>query len=531
MPSAPPPGAKHRRTGQAWVRWAPLGVLLVAMGRQLWVGIEWTRADQAVCPSVFPDGAWPVVRAVELQSHGQLLAGLSETLPPDLLSLTAMAGRAVFGLHPDFLHYTLLLMLVLAQLLLFDIGKRLASPWAGVLAAALFPMMPDMGALARQWAAQLPHALLLLAALDCTLRSKGFSRPLPSAGFALVALLGACFSGWPTDNMLFLAAAASIAAGATLRGLLRGTDPYGEPVARARVLAGSLAVCLIVALVSWFLLFSQTPLSYYLSETQGDLYAARAGRWSWVSTSGYLRLAWSSTLGPALCIATIVGGGLFAWRGRGRAELGTWLLLPLLLLSLLAKKNSYYAAIVYPAVPLVIALGLAAVPWRALRWGSMGLVLLLVWPGWEKASFASRTGPLPRLTDLDPAFQTVNPPILAWRSDDLFDRERAFVARHAEAITTPPRQTFCVITGSEYPRLTLALEPVVPGTHFWAHLQLGPCDWMLVRTQGVAALVGRDRSSSIEDIPLDSRQHLEGQPFGLVDADVERDPGLWLLRK
>ncbi len=504
----------------------------MAMGRQLWVGIRWIQADKAVCPSVFPDGAWPVVRTLELVRHGQLGAHLADSLPPDLLSLLALLGRAVFGPEPDYLLYTLLVLLVAAQLLAFDTGRLLGGTWAGVLAAILLPMMPDLSALSRQWAAQLPHALLLLTAFDCTLRSRGFTRIAPSLGFIGIVLAGTCLSGWPTDNMLFLTAAGSMAAAATTRSLWLARGPLDDSaLSRKRVLAGSAVVCAAVAAGAWLLLFSHTPLGYYVSETRGEQYAATAGRWSWTSLGGYLRLAWSGTLGPLLTCAALAGGVLWAWKGKGRAELGAWLLVPLLLLSVLTKKNSYYAAIVYPTVPLVTALGFALVPWRTLRYPAMALLVLLVWPDWETESFSARTGPLPRLLDFDPAFQTVNPPVLAYRWDDPFERDRAFVAAHADAITSPPRQTLCVITASEFPRLTLALEPVLPDTHFWANLQLGPCDWLLVRVQGASVPPNPEREPSRADIPLDSRRHFEDLPFELVDADVDSDPALWLLHK
>jgi hypothetical protein len=66
-----------------------------------------------------------------------------------------------------------------------------------------------------------------------------------------------------------------------------------------------------------------------------------------------------------------------AWllRGRGRAELGGWALIPLIALSLLPKKNHYYASVLLPALPLVLGLGVASLPGRWLRRGAAVVVV------------------------------------------------------------------------------------------------------------------------------------------------------------
>lgn len=510
---------------------APPAVLAVGLIWQAVLGLRWIRLDQSVCEGVFPYGAWPLSQLIELLEHGQLWNYLSSTLPPDLFSFTGVAGRALFGADPDSLLITMLVLLLLTQLLLFDIGRRLGSPWGGVLAALLLPLAPDTAVMTRRWAAQLPHMLLLVAAASTLLRSRSFTRPWPTAGFVTVVLVGMSYSVWLTDDLLFLGAAGCMAAGAALRGLILDRGPTeGTSVGRKRVAAGAGVTLLLVAGGCWLLIIHRLQLGYYVAESHAVQYQA-APPWSLHALSGYLRWMWRDAQGPLLCVAALVGAALMAWRGRGRAELLCWLLLPLLALSLIAKKNAYYLIIIYPVVPLVTALGLARLPRWWLRAPVMLALLAAAWVPWQRASFTASSGPPPRLGDYDTAFQTVNPPALGYRQDGPHDRALRLIRSQRNAINDTEDAVLCVLPQGELAELELALEPLIPDAEIWNRPVMAPCDWLLIRDPAPPPAQTLTDIRRTEDLPARWLAQLQGRSFVLVNQDTLGIPALWLLRQ
>ncbi len=519
------PGARRARQAAPWV------ALALGLSWQGWLGMRWIRLDQSVCEGVFPYSAWPLSQLIERLEHGQLWGYLTSTWPPDLFSFTGVAGRALFGANPDSLLVTVLVLLLLTQLLIFDLGRWLGSPWAGVLAALLLPLAPDTAVMARRWAAQLPHMLLLVAAANTLLRSRSLTRPWPTVGFVVVVLLGMSYSVWLTDDLLFVGAAGSMAVGAVLRGLLfdRGPTP-GDPPGRRRVALGSALTALVLAGGGWALIVHRMQLGYYVTESQAARYQALTP-WSPQALSGYLRLMWTETHGPLLCVAALIGVGLLAWRGRGRGELLSWLLLPLLALSLIAKKNSYYLTIIYPVVPLVTALGLARLP----RWWIRGPVMLALlaaaWVPWQRASFTASAGAPPRLGEYDPAFQTVNPPVLGYRSEGPYDRELRLIRTQRAAIQAVDDAVLCVLPQGELAELELAIEPLVPNATLWNRPVMAPCDWLLIRDPDPPPVEAMADIRRTADLSPHWRGQLQGRHFVLVNQDTLGTPALWLLQQ
>ncbi len=513
-------------------RWAPWPVLALGLGWQAWLGLRWIRLDQSVCEGVFPYGVWPLAQMLDRIELGQMPEYLRTTLPPDLFSFTALAGRAAFGADPDSLLITMLLLLLLTQLLLFDLGRLLASPWAGVLAALLLPLAPDSGALARRWAAQLPHMLLLVACASCVVRSRSFTRWLPSLGFVLLTMLGMAYSVWLTDDLLFLGAAGSLALGAGMRGMVLGEGPLsGVPLDRRRVLVGGLITAALLALGGWVLIVHRLELSYYVSETSADQYRQAIPPWRPQALTAYLRLLWRDNQGPWLSLAGVVGTALYIRRGKARTELLAWLLIPLLALSLIAKKNSYYLAVIYPVLPLVTALGLASLRRRWLSLGSMAVVLAGAWWSWQQASFTPTLGAPPRLGDYDAAFQSVNPPVLGYRQDAPFARELRLVTSQRGAILAVDDALLCIMPQHEIAELELALEPLLPGTRTRNHPVMAPCDWLLIRLTTPPGAPMPEQLHSAAELPHAVQDMLQRRPFALVNQDTSHSPVLYLLRQ
>ncbi len=386
---------------------APWAVLGVGLAAQLAVAFRWIGLERRVGEPVVCEALFPVNDLVRLAHGGQLLEGLARLPDFGLLGWLGMGGARLFGSSGDTLLVIMLLCMLAGQLLTLDIGRRLGGLWVGVLAALLLPLFPDVALVGRRWGPILPQLLILLALADLLLCSRGLSRPLLALGCGLLAMLGAVVSPFATHDMLFLAAAGSMVGGAVLRGLALGRGALdGERAGRGWVLLGAAMVALPAGLLVWRLGPQYVSADYYAAEVQGGAYAG-AGQvfHPWYLTA-YLRLLFHSSAGPWLTVATALGLAGFLWKGRGRAELTCWLVGPLLALSLLSKKNWYYVAYVFPVLPLLLALGLGAVPWRRLRWAVGAVVLVVAGWGWGQASFRQDSPALYRWPQKDPAFQS-----------------------------------------------------------------------------------------------------------------------------
>jgi len=511
---------------------APYAALALGLALQVWVGLRWIRLDQSVGEGVFPYGSWPMTQMLERIELGKLSSYLTSTIPPDLFSFTGLTGRALFGANPDALLITILVLLVIAQLLLFDIARWLGSPWAGVLAALLLPLAPDTGTLAHRWAAQLPHMLILVSSAACLVRSRSFTRWLPTVGFTLCVMVGMAYSVWLTDNLLFLVAAGSMAVAVAVRGLALNRGPTPGPLlGRRRVLGGSLAVAAVLAAGTWLLVVQRLELSYYVDETMAEQYGQALDPKSPQALLGYLRFLWRDAMGPVLCIAAFTGAALYARYGTARAELLGWLLLPLLGLSIIAKKNSYYLAVIYPVIPLVTALGLARIPWRWLRIPAMLLVLATAWWSWQGSSLTPTTGSPPRPVDYDPAFQTVNLPVLGYRQDAPYERELRITKSQRRFIQAEEGTVLCIMPMHETAALELALEPLLPDTRIRNNPVMAPCDFLLIRHFLPPGSHTAPRIDRVDQLEPQLQDILQWRSFVLMNQDTQQSPVLYLLRQ
>ncbi len=394
-------------------RVAPWVVLGLGLAAQLGVAVRWIALEERVGEPVVCEALFAVNNLAHWAHGGQIVEGLTNIPDIGLLGWLGLGGATVLGSSGTTLLVLMLLCMLGAQALTLDIGRRLGSLEAGVLAALLLPLFPDVALIGRRWGPILPQLLVLLALADLLLASRGLSRPLRALGCGVLALLGGLVSPFVTHDMLFLAAAGFMVGGATLRGLLFGQGALeDERPGRGWIALGALLVAVPVALMAWRLGPLYVDTEYYAVEAQGQGYAG-AGQvfHPWFLTA-YLRLLFHSSAGPLLCVASGLGLLGFLWKGRGRAELVCWLVGPLILLSLLPKKNWYYVAYVFPVLPLVLALGLEALPRRWLRWSLGALLLLLAGWGWGQASFQRDGWALYRWPQQDPAFQSPPGPAL-----------------------------------------------------------------------------------------------------------------------
>jgi hypothetical protein len=358
----------------------PIG-LLVLVSAQLWVGALWIDADggigDGVCCS-FTAPVFDILRADGTDQLGYPWSTYRQSM--GLLVWPALAAHKFVGANTDFLLWLNLVVVVLTQVILFDLGRRLTNSFGGLIAAGLFPMVPAVAFMARRWDAMVHQHFLLVAGAWFGLRSMGFSRAGSTIGFGVIAAMGSVLSARETDNLLFMAAIGSIAVGVAAQGLFSAQ--------RIRSLLGSLFLAGAMAVFMIQYAFPLVDFAYFQDEMGNREYVEGASRLSWEAITAYPLRMYSDDFTPWLIAPFVLAIVPFLRRGKGRWMLGSWLIFPLAALSMVGKKNFYYAAVVYPVVVLILACGLSV--FRPKWLGRVaGIAVLVI--GW--AQFSSRSLP------------------------------------------------------------------------------------------------------------------------------------------
>jgi hypothetical protein len=372
-----------------------IAALIVLVGLQLWVGSIWiltdARAGDGVCCS-FTAPVFDILLADGTDQLGWPWSRYRRSM--GLLVWPALWAHKLTGSSPDALLWLNLLTGVLCQVCLYGIGRRLSSGLAGLVAAGIFPMIPAVAFVHRRWDALAPQHLVLLAALWLLLLSSNLTRWLPTLGFVLVAMIGCVLSARETDNLLFMAAVGAMTLGAAGRGLSTGQGPIGrEHPGRTHSLLGGLIVAAVMGVFCWWYAFPLVDFAYFGDEMGNSSYEQGAAKRSLGAIFAYPMRIYSDDLTPWLAWPFLGGLGLWLRRGAGRAEVGAWLLLPLVALALVGKKNFYYAAVIYPGLALVLGLGLGALKHKRIPLGLATGLLLLGWMQFSSRSLPSSTFP------------------------------------------------------------------------------------------------------------------------------------------
>jgi len=364
----------------------PLLAILLLMVGQVWVSALWIQADGGIGDGVCCSFTAPVLEILRAEGTGQLGWPWSTYRQSmGLLVWPALGARKIVGANPDFLLWLNLAVVLLTQVLLFDLGRRLADRFSGLLAAGLYPMIPAITFMAHRWDAMVHQNLVLVAAAWFAVRSQGFSRLWATVGFGAVAAIGSVLSARETDNLLFMAAVGAISVGAFIQGL------FGP--AKVRTAIGTAALAGIMA---WFMVNYAFPLvdfAYFQDEMGNSEYVEGASRLSIAAVTAYPLRMYSDDFTPWLIAPFLLALIPFLRRGRGRWILSMWLLLPLIALSMVGKKNFYYAAPVYPVIPLVVGIGFASFKPRAIGL-ILGIGTLVVsWAQFSARSLPTSTFP------------------------------------------------------------------------------------------------------------------------------------------
>ena len=364
----------------------PVFTILLLMAAQIWVSALWIQADGGIGDGVCCSFTAPVLEILRADGTGQLGWPWSTYRQSmGLLVWPALGARKIVGANPDFLLWLNLAVVLLTQVLLFDLGRRLADRFAGLLAAGLYPMIPAITFMTHRWDAMVHQNLLLVAAGWCAVRAQGFSKPWATLGFGVVAAVGSVLSARETDNLLFMAAVGAISVGAFLQGLFTP--------ARVRSIIGT---AMLAGIMAWFMVSYAFPLvdfAYFQDEMGNREYVEGARRMSMAAVTAYPLRMYSDDFTPWLIAPFLLALTPFLRRGQGRWVLSMWLLLPLAALSMVGKKNFYYAAPVYPVIPLVVGIGFAAFKPRV-----VGIVLgigtlVVAWAQFSARSLPTSTFP------------------------------------------------------------------------------------------------------------------------------------------
>lgn len=367
---------------------AALGVFALALAASL----AWIERWNAWTNPIFAARPHPALPHALLHHHMQPESDLLYALPWEspLFALTdEMIDR--FGrtyaaiMRAQYVFYALA-ALGLAAAAWVRAGPRIGA-FAGVLALAA--PVPIAAALGLD-----EHALILALAawgLCAIVASDRMTKPVPALAAGLCAGLAMRWAFVPSNGLL---AVATIACAAGCDALAGAVDRYGGLRAWWRMrrrseawravlgLAAMTAACVVAA---WWR-SPNPPLQFgYYSAEAGESAAAGAGAWL-AGIPAYAMLAARFQLGPVLAAAT--GASLVVlWRTRhaDRALVTGWIVVPIIALSLVPKRNAYYGWCALMAAPyavsllvatcekawvraaLAVAIALGAMSWSATR--------------------------------------------------------------------------------------------------------------------------------------------------------------------
>jgi hypothetical protein len=507
--------------------WLPVVLLLLGIARQLQVNLRWLAEDMRVGVPVASGVTWWLNKTLWLHGQGRLWAQRIESHePPDLLSLAGLLGWLGLGREPDAVVLTVLLLLVATQLLMLELGRRLGSIWAGAAAALALGVAPELSAMARCWAPQVPQLFLLVLATELVLLSRSFSRPLPVLAFVPIGVAGMVLGPMSTDNLLFGLALSGLAGAALLRGLTLGRGPGAAlPVARWRAALLGTAALALIAWGAYRLYFRWQGLQYYRAELESEAYHTVAAWWDPAALTAYPRWLFHYGYGPLLGSLLALGLLLYLALGRGRAELMGQSLFPLLVLGVLYKKNPYYASVSYPALALGGMLGLAALARRIprLRW-PLALAATLViggaWRHWEQASLPTLQQDEPTaMPDRERVFQSARVPELSPRTDGPDLREQRLIRRSLGSPSCPEGRRLCFLPRRDdtaHLLIALGRDPcLMQGANDDGSGRR--CDWVLAR----------DPACDAEAVIAG----LAATGWAVAGEDRHDEPCLWMLER
>ena len=379
--------ARHTSEGP-WI-----GLLLV-LAAHVAVNVAWVAQEEA-----FRD--YDPAAHVELQHHaavavdtlgfdGALALLRSETaqLWPSAGNLVWTALTAPLGHDLASLRLANLFYLAVMLLAVFAVGRRLHSPAAGLLAAALLSLYPGIYCESRQFGMDFPSAALAALGLWLMLRTEGFRRPGASllfgvvSGFSLLVCPRTAFC-YPLPALVGLTAALIHAS--------REPRPWAARTLIAINMLVGAAAAALVSSVWWYGHAGALVRLFTRHQTGQGQIGAHPEEVTLAFYGHFLPWLVSPML---LAVAAVAAAGWWvSMRDRRPAGVGrpdrvaTWMVAAMSLghmavLATMAVRQERYALPMLPGLAVLTAVGLCLIPHRRPRRALVSMALgvgALVW--------------------------------------------------------------------------------------------------------------------------------------------------------
>lgn len=393
---------------------------------------------------------------------------------PHLVPLAASIPFVLLGRNVDAAYFvnTLFYLGVVGGAYL--LGRRLADPAAGLLAAVLVAGVPLVARFSRFFLLEEATAFFVVATLYCLLRSEGFASTRWSALAGVAAGLG-LLTKWTT--LVFVAPPGLVVAAAALR-----RRPRGPVLGRVLLLA---AACAAVA-APWYLAHA-AEVQRFLSQAEASRLFAGDGP-GLRQLGIYLQVLWATAGWPYTLLGAAGLVALVARPTNARLAILSSLLVPLAVFAfLLSSRDVRHLVPALPGLFVASAVAIRSLPGRGLRAGATaaGAALALVSVA-QGAWFPA--GPNLRVDVGGTSFLVLPPPrppdrrdwrfeeLLAAAADDDLPRRGGHPTPVRVLVGTLPFSTngFAFLAAERFPTLRVVPVPfwVAAGNPAHPHLQV-----------------------------------------------------------
>jgi len=302
-------------------------------------------------------------------------------------NLSALGGMAFFGRTYRGLAFTSTLYYLALVLALFLLGGRLAGRRTAWVAAVLAALLPAAVSWSRLFSPNIALMAVSAWAALCLHLTDWWRRPLPALGFVLLAVLSTKMAETVGENLQNLLVLFPLA----LYTLIVRLALIRQKQFRALLVVLATAGVFLGAMNFTYLVHISGYLWQEGVELADQAYGGGSIAHGWQGWVIYPVLLWKLHLLPFFTLLLLAAHPLLLHRPDRQTGFAlTYLWAPLLIFTLISKKNYNYAFAFLPATPLLIALGWGKITARrpARLMGATALVVALIIAG--RLSFVDR---------------------------------------------------------------------------------------------------------------------------------------------